>query len=106
MQCGVLCNISPFSQGVCDGDGFCVSQEMNPCAVYGCNGKKCGDDCLSGDNRGVCNADGECDFNVGSVIQSGSPHIVFGKLGRHSAKLDRQRSSGQQLLATGLLRAR
>ena len=77
MQCGVLCNISPFSQGVCDGDGFCVSQEMNPCAVHGCNGKKCGDDCLSGDIRGVCNADGECDFNVGSVIQSGQCGISY-----------------------------
>ena len=40
---------------------------MNPCAVHGCDGKKCGDSCLSGDLMGTCNADGECDYESSSV---------------------------------------
>jgi len=61
----------PCSEGVCDGDGFCVSPEFNPCSVHGCDGKNCGDPCLSGDIQGVCNKDLECDFDVDSVISSG-----------------------------------
>jgi len=66
-QCGDLC-----SEGVCDGDGFCVSPEFNPCSVYACDGKKCGETCLFNATRqGVCNKDLECDFDVNSVITSG-----------------------------------
>ena len=36
-RCGEFC-----SEGVCDGEGFCVRSEFNPCAVNGCDGKKCG----------------------------------------------------------------
>ena len=52
---------------MCDGHGFCVPGDMNPCAVHGCDGKKCGDSCLSGDLMGTCNADGECDYESSSV---------------------------------------
>ena len=62
-ECG-----SPCSEGLCDGNGFCVSAEENPCAVHGCEEKKCGDSCLSGDIVGVCDADGECNFDIGSVL--------------------------------------
>ena len=65
------------SEGVCDGDGYCVSPEFNPCSVHGCGGKECGDECLLGDILGVCNADGECDFDVGSVLDSGQCGILF-----------------------------
>ena len=66
-QCGDLC-----SEGVCDGDGFCVSPEFNPCSVYACDGKKCGETCLFNATRqGVCNKDLECDFDVNSVLSSG-----------------------------------
>jgi len=27
---------------LCDGEGFCIRSEFNPCAVNGCEGKKCG----------------------------------------------------------------
>ena len=47
---------------ICDGKGHCVSLEMNPCAVHGCEGKDCGDSCLMGDIMGWCNATGECSF--------------------------------------------
>ena len=44
---------------------------MNPCDVHGCEGKKCGEDCLLGDIMGVCNKNGECDFDVSGVTSSG-----------------------------------
>ena len=47
---------------ICDGKGNCVSPEMNPCAVHGCEGKDCGDSCLMGDIMGWCDATGECSF--------------------------------------------
>ena len=65
-ECGELC-----SEGICDGDGFCTSPEFNPCSVHGCSGKHCGDNCLSGDLAGICNKDGECIFDIDSVILSG-----------------------------------
>ena len=72
-----MCAVSSAIPSVCDGDGFCVSPEMNPCVAQGCDGKKCGDGCLSGDLRGVCNVDGDCDFDVGSVINSGQCGISY-----------------------------
>ena len=56
---------------MCDGDGYCVNPEENPCTRQGCGGKECGDECLLGDILGVCNANGECDSDVNSVIRSG-----------------------------------
>ena len=47
---------------MCDGNGFCVNGETNPCAVHGCDGKKCGDRCLrDGDIMGFCNKFLDCD---------------------------------------------
>ena len=65
-KCGELC-----SKGVCDGDGYCVNSEENPCTVQGCDSKECGDVCLIGDIKGLCNANGECDSDVNLVIRSG-----------------------------------
>ena len=65
-ECG-----SPCSEGVCDGNGFCTSPEYNLCVVHGCSEKKCGDACLSGDISGVCDAEGECNFDVDSVTLGG-----------------------------------
>jgi len=48
--------------GICDGKGSCVSPMINPCSVHGCDGKKCGDDCLMGDIMGWCDHRGTCDF--------------------------------------------
>ena len=48
--------------GICNGKGVCVDPLMNPCSVHGCEGKSCGDDCLSGDIMGWCDANGNCDF--------------------------------------------
>ena len=63
-QCGTPCNAEFEGMGpkICDGKGNCVSPEMNPCAVHGCEGKDCGDSCLMGDIMGWCNASGECSF--------------------------------------------
>ena len=61
-SCGEGC-----SEGVCDRDGYCVSPEMNPCAVHGCDGKECGETCLMGDMLGACNADGDCDFDLSAI---------------------------------------
>ena len=47
---------------MCDGNGFCVNGETNPCAAHGCDGKKCGDECLSGDIMGFCDKDLYCDY--------------------------------------------
>ena len=55
------------SPGVCDGHGYCVSGEMNPCAVHGCGGKSCGDECLQGDIMGLCDENGICEFNPGNL---------------------------------------
>ena len=64
--CGEAC-----STGICDGDGTCVDPIETPCSVYGCDGLKCGDDCLSADIVGVCNIAGECISDVHSVTISG-----------------------------------
>ena len=40
----------------------------NPCAIHGCDGKKCGDACLKGDVQGWCNSDGTCDPFAGKPI--------------------------------------
>ena len=66
-ECGESCG----TYGICNGDGFCTSAEFNPCSVHGCGGKNCGDNCLSGDLAGICNKDGECIFDIDSVILSG-----------------------------------
>ena len=69
MPCGELCfqkdfNISKGWHGVCDGNGVCVSRFSNPCEVHGCDGKKCGDECLrDGDIMGFCDKDLYCDYN-------------------------------------------
>ena len=65
-KCGELC-----SKGVCNGDGYCVNSEANPCTVQECDSKECGDECSIGDILGLCNANGECDSNANSVIRSG-----------------------------------
>ena len=64
-QCGAPCNAEFEGMGpkICDGKGSCVSPEMNPCAVHGCEGKVCGDSCLMGDILGWCEATGECSFD-------------------------------------------
>ena len=49
--------------GKCDGNGFCAHAETNPCAVHGCDGKKCGDVCLrEGDIMGFCDKHLNCDY--------------------------------------------
>ena len=72
--CGELC-----SKGVCDGYGYCVNSEENLCTVpeNPCDSKECGDECLLGDILGVCNAIGECDSGVDSVIRSGQCGIFI-----------------------------
>ena len=64
-QCGAPCTAELDGMGpkICDGKGHCVSPEMNPCAVHGCEGKVCGDSCLMGDILGWCEATGECSFD-------------------------------------------
>ena len=77
-ECG-----SPCFEGVCDGNGVCTSQEYNPCVVQGCSEKKCGEACLSGDISGVCDAEGECNFDVDSVSldgQCGTLKICYNRL--------------------------
>ena len=56
---------------MCDGNGVCTSLEYNPCVVQGCSEKKCGEACLSEDISGVCDAEGECNFDVDSVTLGG-----------------------------------
>ena len=60
--CGELCSV-----GICNGNGRCVDVIENPCEVQGCEGKKCGEDCLSGDILGVCDASGICESNINAV---------------------------------------
>ena len=52
---------------MCDNEGYCVSPEMNPCAMHECNEKECGDSCLIGDIIGACNKDGECEIDISSI---------------------------------------
>ena len=52
-----------IAYGICNGYGWCTDPIMNPCSVHGCRGKNCGDECLSGDVMGVCDATGNCEFN-------------------------------------------
>ena len=58
----------PCGQGICNGEGICVSPEENPCVVHGCKGKNCGDSCIQGDIAGVCDSNENCEFDVNSVI--------------------------------------
>ena len=65
-SCGAPCTTivqALYKPGVCDGKGSCVSLESNPCSVHGCDKKLCGDECLSGDIKGWCDANGECKFS-------------------------------------------
>merc|ERR1719334_97592 len=56
-SCGTIC-----SGGVCDGRGSCVSAWLNPCSKQGCDGLKCGDQCLyQGDISGICDLEGKCE---------------------------------------------
>lgn len=57
-KCGNLCE-----GGVCDGKGFCTDPIMNPCSDHGCEGRKCGDECLLGDITGLCDLRGICQFS-------------------------------------------
>jgi len=59
-KCGEPCK----DDGICDGEGWCVSVLENPCEVHGCEGKRCGEECLMGDIMGNCNKEGQCDFNL------------------------------------------
>ena len=45
----------------------CVNILENPFAVHGCEGKKCGDECLMGDIMGKCDASGHCEFEIHNV---------------------------------------
>ena len=67
IECGLACKSPNFGEGVCDGEGFCVSAEENPCSEQGCDGKACGEQCLSGDIVGACSAQGDCEFNPDNV---------------------------------------
>ena len=67
IECGLACKSPNFGEGVCDGEGFCVSAEENPCSEQGCDGKACGERCLSGDIVGACSAQGDCEFNPDNV---------------------------------------
>ena len=64
-ECGVPCENSELGKdgGICDGEGHCVHPMINPCSQHGCDGKKCGDDCLMGDIMGWCDHRGTCDFS-------------------------------------------
>ena len=48
---------------ICNGKGLCVSEELNPCVVHGCEGKECGEECLMGDIMGWCDAEENCGFS-------------------------------------------
>ena len=67
-HCGKTCMIRynnyqpPNPNGICDGKGVCIESSDSPCDVYGCEGKNCGDDCLSGDIAGWCDNNGNCDI--------------------------------------------
>ena len=53
---------------MCDKHETCVDRELNGelnlCAHHGCDGLKCGDQCLMGDILGACDANGVCDFST------------------------------------------
>ena len=66
--CGEPCNLSLEPRpnlkqeiGVCDGIGHCRHLMENPCAVHGCDEKKCGEVCLNGDIQGWCDNEGKCE---------------------------------------------
>ena len=75
-ECGTPCEGSLIEQGggICDGKGNCVSPRINPCSQHGCDGKKCGEDCLMGDIMGWCDHRGTCDF---STVKCGNDEIIF-----------------------------
>jgi len=77
-ECGTPCEGSLIEQGggICDGKGSCVSPRINPCAQHGCDGKKCGEDCLMGDIMGWCDHRGTCDF---SPVKCGNGICECGK---------------------------
>ena len=67
-KCGELCNKeSEEYAGICDGGGFCDLSGAYPCFEEGCDGKQCGDQCLSGGILAHCNQFGEC-VDLDSVI--------------------------------------
>ena len=67
-KCGLECvedtpeGVGGF-QGICDGEGYCVSPIENPCTVQGCGGKECGEMCLEGDIAGLCDSKGVCQYS-------------------------------------------
>ena len=62
-ECGVPCEDSMMGgYSVCNGKGQCVAGELNPCEQHGCDGKKCGENCLMGDIMGWCDHRGTCDY--------------------------------------------
>ena len=65
----------PCSEGICDGNGRCASPEENPCMVHGCEGKECGESCLSGDTMGACDASGKCSLN--GVLCPGNHYLKW-----------------------------
>ena len=77
IECGLACKNPDFGEGVCDGVGFCVSAEENPCSEQGCGGKTCGESCLSGDIVGACSAQGNCEFNPDNVKCGKSISLIF-----------------------------
>ena len=76
MECGVPCEDSMLGKdgGVCNGNGQCVSPELNPCSQHGCDGKKCGDNCLMGDIMGWCDHRGTCEF---APVRCGNNDIII-----------------------------
>ena len=66
--CGTPCYHKNGDKGVCNGKGYCVSEEDNPCTLHGCGEKQCGDRCVQGDLVGVCDAKGQCEYDIERVI--------------------------------------
>ena len=65
----------PCSKGICNGNGWCVSVLENPCAVHGCEGKKCGQGCLMGDILGTCDASGNCKSSTWDIHCPGNRYL-------------------------------
>ena len=72
-ECGYPCTQISGYPGICTGrleanyfleaSGRCADPIENPCAVHGCDEKKCGEECLQGDIIGRCDLGGECVFD-------------------------------------------
>merc|ERR1712126_440898 len=61
-ECGIYCSTSDNPDGICDGNGYCIHPEYNPCSHHGCVGLRSGAQCLEGDILGRCDTRGKCQF--------------------------------------------